>query len=113
SARGPIVSPGVPCLVVTPIAAHMVFDRSFVIAADESVEIEVRAGEDGVLSTDGKESLPLPVGGRVRIRATDRPAPVVRPPGSESFYRRVRDRFSLPDGAGPDTLDDLPPSADE
>ena len=33
SARGPIVSPGVPCLVVTPIAAHMVFDRSFVLGA--------------------------------------------------------------------------------
>jgi len=112
SARGPIVSPGVPCLVVTPIAAHMVFDRSFVIAANEHVEIEVRAGEDGVLSTDGKESLPLPVGARVRIRTSDRPALVVRPHGTESFYRRVRDRFSLPDGGGPGTLDDLPPSAD-
>jgi NAD+ kinase len=111
SARGPIVSPGVPCLVVTPIAAHMVFDRSFVIGLDEHVEIEVRAGEDGVLSTDGKEGLPLPVGARVRIRASDRPARVVRPPGSESFFRRVRDRFSLPDGTVMDGLDDLPPSA--
>ena len=31
SARGPIVSPRVACLVLTPIAAHMVFDRSFVL----------------------------------------------------------------------------------
>jgi NAD+ kinase len=113
SARGPIVSPVVNCLVVTPIAAHMVFDRSFVIGGDEQVEIEVRPGEDGVLSTDGKESLPVPVGARVRIRTSDRPALVVRPRGSESFYRRVRDRFSLPDGSPLDSLDDLPPSSDQ
>src|SRR6266446_6276991 len=29
SARGPIVTPELGCLVITPIAAHMVFDRSF------------------------------------------------------------------------------------
>jgi NAD+ kinase len=104
SARGPIVSPGVECLVVTPIAAHMVFDRSFVIGVDEEVEIEVRPNEPGVLSTDGRGSLPLPVGSRVRVRASDRAARVVRPPDSESFYRRVRERFSLPDGTAMDAL---------
>ena len=31
SARGPIVSPSVRSLIVTPVAAHMVFDRSFVL----------------------------------------------------------------------------------
>ena len=109
SARGPIVSPRVDALVVTPIAAHMVFDRSFVIGVDEQVEVEVRPNEPGVLSTDGQESLPLPVGSRVRIRASDRPARVVRPAGSESFYRRVRERFSLPDGTAMDApVDDGP-----
>jgi NAD+ kinase len=113
SARGPIVSPVVDCLVVTPIAAHMVFDRSFVIGIGEDVTIEVRPTEPGVLSTDGKESLPLPVGARVRVRASDRRAKVVRPAGSESFYRRVRDRFSLPDGTAMDAeIDDLPPTAE-
>jgi NAD+ kinase len=112
SARGPIVSPGVACLVVTPIAAHMVFDRSFVIGLDEEVTIEVRLNEPGVLSTDGKESLPLPVGSRVRVRASDRPARVVRPLGSESFYRRVRERFSLPDGSAMDReFEDTPPTS--
>jgi NAD+ kinase len=112
SARGPIVSPGVDCLVVTPIAAHMVFDRSFVIGIDEDVTIEVRATEPGVLSTDGRESLPLPIGARVRMRASDSKAKVVRPAGSESFYRHVRERFALPDGTAMDAeIDDLPPTA--
>ena len=41
SAGGPIVSPSVPCLVVTPIAAHMVFDRSLVLGAEQRVRLEV------------------------------------------------------------------------
>jgi NAD+ kinase len=113
SARGPIVSPTVDCLVVTPIAAHMVFDRSFVIGIDEDVTIEVRAPEAGVLSADGKESLPLPVGARVRVRASEAKAKVLRPPGSESFYRHVRERFSLPDGTAMDAdVEDMPPTAE-
>jgi NAD+ kinase len=104
SARGPIVSPQVPCLVVTPVAAHMVFDRAFVIGADERVTIEVTSEEPGLFSADGQESLGLPVGARIHVRAADRPARLVRADESEAetFYHRVRDRFQLPDGGGLD-----------
>jgi NAD+ kinase len=95
SARGPIVSPSVACLVVTPIAAHMVFDRAFVIGADERVTIEVTGEEPGLFSADGLEALEIPVGGRVRVRTSDRPARLVRGP-AERFYHRVRERFQLP-----------------
>ena len=47
SAGGPIVSPSVPCIVVTPIAAHMVFDRSLVLAPDQRVRLEVLGEEPG------------------------------------------------------------------
>src|SRR5207237_8383473 len=100
SARGPIVSPSLRCLVVTPVAAHMVFDRAFVIGADERVTIEVTGEEPGLFSADGLEALDLPGGARIHVRTADRPALVVR--GNEgTFYRRVRDRFQLP-GTGPD-----------
>jgi NAD+ kinase len=99
SARGPIVSPSVACLVVTPIAAHMVFDRAFVIGAYERVTIEVTGDEPGLFSADGLEALEIPVGGRIRVRTSDRPARLVRGP-AESFYHRVRVRFQLP-GTGP------------
>jgi NAD+ kinase len=98
SARGPIVSPRVRGLVVTPVAAHMVFDRSFVLSAAERVTIEVRGEEPGLLSGDGRAGLELPVGSRVTVRVADRPARLVRPQGVETFYSRVRDRFHLPDG---------------
>lgn len=98
SARGPIVSPGLSCLVVTPVAAHMVFDRSFVLAPGEQVVLEVLGEEPGILSADGRESLELPVGARVTIHTAPRPALLVRPDDAQSFYCLVRDKFDLPGG---------------
>jgi NAD+ kinase len=103
SARGPIVSPTVPCLVINPVAAHMVFDRSFVLGADQTVVLEVVGDEPGVLSADGRETLEVPVGTRIRIRASDHPARFVRKGDGPGFLARVRDKFGLPGGhlAGP------------
>jgi NAD+ kinase len=96
SARGPIVSPGVPCLVLTPVAAHMVFDRSFVLGAEQRVVLEVVGDEPGLLSADGRQSVEIPVGSRVLIRAADRPARLVRRAGAPAFLTRVREKFELP-----------------
>ncbi len=99
SAGGPIVSPSVPCIVVTPIAAHMVFDRSLVLGPDERVTLEVLGEEEGLVSADGRESLELPVGSRVQIGAAPRPARFVRRDDAPGFFELVRDKFGLP---GPD-----------
>jgi NAD+ kinase len=96
SARGPIVAPDVPCLVLTPIAAHMVFDRSFVLADDQVVTLEVVGDEPGIVSADGRESVEVPVGTRVRIRAAERSVRFVRGAPGRGFLARVRDKFDLP-----------------
>jgi NAD+ kinase len=96
SARGPIVTPSVPALVLTPIAAHMVFDRSFVLDATQHVLLEVVGDESGLLSADGRESLELPVGSRVRIRASGRHARLVRRDDAPGFLTLVREKFGLP-----------------
>jgi NAD+ kinase len=112
SARGPIVSPDVPCLVLTPVAAHMVFDRSFVLGAEQRVVLEVVGDEPGLLSADGRKSVEIPVGSRVLIRAADRPARLVRRAGAPAFLTRVREKFELPGdpvgGAG--SSDDVGPA---
>ncbi|HJR97758.1 MAG TPA: NAD(+)/NADH kinase [Actinomycetota bacterium] len=100
SARGPIVSPGVDSLVLTPIAAHMVFDRSFVLDATSRVQLEVVGEESGVLSADGRRSIGLPVGSRVRIRASSRPARLVRRNDAPGFLSLVREKFGLPGEPG-------------
>ncbi len=113
SARGPIVSPNVPCLVVTPIAAHMVFDRSFVLTAEQLVTLEVVGDEPAVLSADGRESEDIPVGTRIRIGASARPARFVRGTHTQAFLTRVRDKFGLPGDPADRTagLDDHPAAA--
>jgi NAD+ kinase len=96
SSGGPIVSPSVGCLVVTPIAAHMVFDRSLVLPAEARVRMEVVGEEHGLLSADGRESLELPVGSAVEIRRAPVPARFVRPEDAAPFHALVRDKFGLP-----------------
>jgi NAD+ kinase len=96
SSGGPIVSPTVEALVLTPVAPHMVFDRSIVLDARQTVTLEVAGDEVGVLSADGREAIELAVGTRVRIRASDERARLVVRPGAPTFLERVRDKFDLP-----------------
>lgn len=96
SARGPIVSPRLRCLVLTPVSPHMVFDRPIVLAPEEEVTLEVRGDEPGYLSADGRPGLELPIGARVRIRRAEHPARLLRRKGAEPFYSRLRWKFQLP-----------------
>jgi NAD+ kinase len=96
SARGPIVSPRLRSLVLTPVSAHMVFDRAIVLAPEEEVSLEVQDDEPGFLSADGRPGRELPIGSRVRIRQADRPARLVRSKEGESFYSLLRRKFQLP-----------------
>jgi len=54
SAGGPIVSPNVRALLMTPVSAHMSFDRSMVVDAADSVRIEV-TDRPAMLVLDGRE----------------------------------------------------------
>jgi NAD+ kinase len=75
----------------------MVFDRAIVLAPDERVTLEVREEEESaLLSADGRPGLELPVGARVSIRRSDRPARLLRREVTESFYSLLRRKFSLP-----------------
>jgi NAD+ kinase len=96
SAHGPIVVPTIPALILTPVAPHMVFDRSFVLEASQHVELEVVGEVAGVLSADGREAIDLPVGGRVRIGRAPRPARLVRHDDASDFLNLVREKFELP-----------------
>jgi NAD+ kinase len=96
SARGPIVSPRVGCLLLTPVSPHMVFDRPIVLAPEEGVTLQVLGEEPGLLSADGRSGLELPVGSAVHIRPADKPARLVRRADSPSFFALLREKFSLP-----------------
>jgi len=55
SAGGPILSPRLRALLLTPVAPHMPFGRSLVVDADETVRVEVADSPAAVLVVDGRE----------------------------------------------------------
>ena len=97
AAGGPIVSPRVRALVFTPVAAHMVFNRSLVVGADEEITVRVldRSGQVAV-SIDGQLRGVLDPGDWVGVTPARRPARLVRL-GPSDFYARLRSRFGLSD----------------
>lgn len=97
SAGGPIVSPRAQCLVVVPVAPHMMFSRPFVLAADEEVEITVEdnGGRGAEVSLDGSMNCPLPEGAAVTVERHERPLKLVRLAGP-GFVERLRSKLGMP-----------------
>jgi NAD+ kinase len=96
SAGGPIVWPNVDALIVVPNAAHALFARPIIVAPDSVVDIDLlRAGHAGVLSCDGRRSVAVPPGSRVKVRRGLEPVRVART-GAWSFADRLVSKFQLP-----------------
>ena len=97
SAHGPIVSPQLDCLIVTPVAPHTLFDRSMVVSRNEAVTITVLPDPDAVsLSVDGRKAVELTTGALVRVRAADARLRLAQVESSP-FWQLVREKFRLPD----------------
>lgn len=96
SARGPIVSPVLRCLVLTPISPHMLFDRSLVLAATEELDFVVTGSREVIATMDGRRVAQLAVGDRVTCRAADEPLRLaqLRP---RDFHQILKAKFALPD----------------
>ena len=70
SAGGPIVEPEAANIIVTPICAHIMAAKSFVLSPERTVTVipERLRGRRAVLSVDGSEGLVLGSGDEVRAR---------------------------------------------
>jgi NAD+ kinase len=100
AAGGPIVSPHLPALVFTPVAPHMIFDRSIVLdARRERVAVRVleHSGQVAV-SVDGQLRGVLDPGDWVTVYAAPHWARLIRLREGD-FLHRVRERFGLADSA--------------
>jgi NAD+ kinase len=54
SARGPILAPDMRAMIVTPVAPHMLFDRSLVVRDDEEIRFAVTDSQPAELVIDGR-----------------------------------------------------------
>jgi NAD+ kinase len=68
SAGGPIVSPTIEAVVITPICPHTLTFRPIVISAESKIEVfGVRVNEGTTISIDGQVSLKLSIDDVVRV----------------------------------------------
>lgn len=96
SARGPIVSPKLACLVVTPVSPHMLFDRSVVLGPSETLEFEVMGPSGAELIVDGANVGLVSAGEKVTCNAGPDDAVLVTF-GERSFETVLKNKFRLTD----------------
>jgi len=96
SARGPIISPTLRALSMTPVSAHMLFDRPMVLGPTETIRIEVIDDRPATLTVDGEELGVLERGDAIVCRAAPQTARLVTF-GSRDFYRLLKTKFGLTD----------------
>jgi NAD+ kinase len=99
SAGGPIVSPAVEALVVTPAAPHAGYDRGLVLSIQDSLTLEILPTSGRLaVEVDGPVAAHVHVGDRIELRPRPGAAHVVRL-GRTTFYQRARRKLNLTDSA--------------
>jgi NAD+ kinase len=96
SARGPIVSPRARVMILTPVAPHMLFDRSLVLDAGDVIAFTPIAGQPADLVVDGWMTATLSPGETLHCRRGDRDALLVTF-GQRDFHRILKRKFNLAD----------------
>ena len=73
SAGGPIVEPNSESIIISPICAHMMSSRSFVLGPESQIEVDMdkQHGRRAYLSVDGNSVMDLAGGDRLLVRRSD------------------------------------------
>ena len=96
SAQGPIVDALHESIQVTPISAHMLFDRTMVLAPTTEVKVEVLGGRSAVCNTDGQELAVVEEGDQVIVTASTQVTRLVVP-RDRHFAHVLKRKFGLED----------------
>jgi len=99
SAGGPITSPSVEALLVTPAAPHSAYSRGVVLSVHDEVDLDLLPGSGRLaVEVDGMVAGYVEAGDRVSLRGRPGAARVVRL-GMTTFYQRARRKLQLTDSA--------------
>ncbi|MFZ9629735.1 MAG: NAD(+)/NADH kinase [Ilumatobacteraceae bacterium] len=94
SARGPVVSPRLRAMLVTPVSPHMLFDRTLVLDPGERVEVTVLGHRNAALSIDGQGATTLTEDDTVTVVPSPHVARLVRF-GTRRFHQVLTAKFGL------------------
>ncbi|AFM42225.1 putative sugar kinase [Desulfosporosinus acidiphilus SJ4] len=92
SAGGPILSPNVQAILLTPLAAHSLSARPMLVSDQEEIQISLSSGEQCLVSFDGRNSIKLRSGESVIIQKAAIRAQLIRL-GNRSFPQVVREKL--------------------
>jgi NAD+ kinase len=99
SAGGPIMSPAVEAVLVTPAAPHSAYNRGVVISARDTVTLEILPSSGRLaVEVDGVVAGYTGPGERIDLRPRPAAARVIRL-GRTTFYERARRKLRLTDSA--------------
>lgn len=95
SAGGPIISPKVDCMVITPICAHTLQHRPTVVHGGAYITLELLPDDvqTASLQVDGQSCMELKSGMRVDICMDTRPIRLIRLK-EQHFFQLVRDKLT-------------------
>jgi NAD+ kinase len=94
AANGPILTPNVDALVVTPICPHLLTLRPIVVRGDASLTVRVAGVPDlALLTVDGQLAVELHRGDEVRCRKSKHTVKLVRL-GDAGFFEALRNKLS-------------------
>lgn len=96
SAGGPIVEPDFEAILVTPVAPHMVFDRSLILAPSTEVELEIDGHRSAAVTLDGRQIQRLEPGEKVLCRTSATRVKFLVT-GHKNFHAILKDKFGLVD----------------
>lgn len=95
SAGGPIISPKVDCMVITPICAHTLQHRPTVVHGGANIVLELLPEDvqTASLQVDGQSCMELSGGMQAEIRMDARPIRLIRLK-PQNFFQLVRDKLT-------------------
>lgn len=94
SANGPIVTPDVDAMVITPICPHLLTLRPMVVRGDASLSLRVTGVPDQtILTVDGQRAIELHLGDEIRCRRSRHTVNLVRIRQS-TFFDVLRSKLS-------------------
>ena len=94
SAGGPIIYPGIECLLMTPVCPHTLNSRPIVTSSCSRIAIEViDKNRDIQLTIDGQEAVSLQEGDRIVISKSSHVTQLIRLSGY-GFFNLLRSKLS-------------------
>lgn len=95
SAGGPIIEPGMSCVLITPICSHSLTSRPLLFGNEAHIEMCVQQSstEKGSLIIDGEQITVLDREQTVRVNVADITASIIRIK-DKTFYQTLSDKFN-------------------